>query len=138
MKLCSQWLHRRQQRCSCLVSLGLPLTLVALGCKNYIKPWGGGKICHTLEFFSNMVETPFFQSLPWFVLHQTNNCQGCLCKSKVSQKKSYSRKNHRGGGNLPPPMATRVNHSLSCWASLHWRCCKAKVHELEVQELEAQ
>ena len=65
--------HRFAKYWSRIASLKIPywfviplilLTLVALGCRNYIKPWGGGQICHTIEIFSNMVENPFFQSLP--------------------------------------------------------------------------
>ena len=47
------------------------------------KTLGGGQICPTIKNFSNIVENPFFQSLPEFVLHQNNNCQGWLCKKKL-------------------------------------------------------
>ena len=70
------------------------LTLVGLGCQNYVKAWGG-QICPTIKKFQNKVENHYFQSLPLFALHQNNNCQGWSCKRKVAQKK-LRRKNPRG------------------------------------------
>ena len=78
------------------------LTLVGLGCQNYVKTWGGGQICPTIIKFQNKVENYFFQSLPLFALHQNNNCQGWSCKRKVPQKKFW-RKNPRRGHICPPP-----------------------------------
>ena len=40
----------------------ITLTLVALGGRNYIKPWEG-QICPTIKNCSNVIENPIFQSL---------------------------------------------------------------------------
>ena len=53
------------------------------------------------------------QSLPWFALHQNNNCQGASCKTKVSEKKL--RRKTLGGGRSVPPRATRVKHFWHYW-----------------------
>ena len=80
------------------------LTLVSLGCQNYVKAWGGGQICPTIKKFQHKVENHFFQSLPLFAFHQNNNCQGWSCKIKVP-KKSAGGKTLGGGGRSAPPQA---------------------------------
>ena len=84
------------------------LTLIGLGCQNYVKAWGRGRSALPLKNSKIRLKTIFFQSLPLFALHQNNNCQGWSCKRKVPQKK-LRRKNPRGGQICPPPRPTRVN-----------------------------
>ena len=52
------------------------LTLVALGCQNYVKPWGGGRSALPLKNSKIGLKTVFFSSLPLFASHQNNNGQG--------------------------------------------------------------
>ena len=77
-----------------------PLTLVALGFHNYVKPWGR-QICPTIKEFENMVETNFFK-----VCHSFHYIKIIIVKVGLA-KQNFLKKNYGGktlgGADLPLP-----------------------------------
>ena len=62
-----------------------------------------------------MVETPFYQSLPCFLIHKKGDFKGGYVEEKLAEKK-LQRKNPMEGGHIcPPPLlrVTRVNVGIN-------------------------
>ena len=81
------------------------LTLVVLGCQNYIKAWGRGQICPTIKNSKIELKIIFFKVFHCLQYIKIIIVMVGLAKEKLLKKKLRWGKNPSGGADLPPPQA---------------------------------
>ena len=86
-----------------------PLTLVGLGCQNYVKAWEGGRSALPLKNSKIRLKTTFFKVC--HCLHYIKIIVKVGLAKEKCLKKNLWRKNPRGGRSAPP-RPTRVNFLL--------------------------